>query len=91
MLFTLDFDEHESLEYVKIDFFNGSFKILVTPDLKYKFKETKLLMHSSRENHGYVTKMDILYAKQIILADISQTVCCSTFLISQSHKNFLQD
>ena len=34
------------------------------------FKETKLLKYSSRENHGYVTKRDIFYAKQLILAEI---------------------
>ena len=43
MLVTLDFDEHENLEYVKIDFFfNGSFKILVTPDLKFQKAKTKI-------------------------------------------------
>ena len=31
------------------------------------FKETKLLMYSRRRNHGYATKTDISYAKQIIL------------------------
>ena len=35
------------------------------------FKEAKLFMHSSRGNHGYVTKIDMTYAKQIIL-EISQ-------------------
>ena len=39
------------------------------------FKETKLLMYSIRGNHGYVTKTDISYAKQIILAEISETFC----------------
>ena len=31
------------------------------------FKETKLIMYSMRENHGYVAKTDMLYAKQLIL------------------------
>ena len=55
------------------------------------FKETKLLMYSSRRNHGYVSKTDMFYAKQRILAEISETLCCVTLLISQIHKNFLED
>ena len=35
------------------------------------FKETNLLMYSIRGYHGYVTKTDISYAKQITLAVIS--------------------
>ena len=50
------------------------------------FKETKLLMHSSRGNHGYVTKTDMFYVKQIILAEISETLCCSTLNLSQNQK-----
>ena len=42
------------------------------------FKETKLLLYFRIENHGYATKTDITYAKQIILAVISETFCCST-------------
>ena len=42
------------------------------------FKETKLLLYFRKENHGYVTKTAISYAKQIILAVISETFCCST-------------
>ena len=37
------------------------------------FKETKLLLYFRIENHGYVTKTDITYAKQIIFAVISET------------------
>ena len=37
-------------------------------------KETKLLMYSSRGNHGYVTKTDMFYAKQIILVEISEII-----------------
>ena len=33
-------------------------------------KEKKLLMYSNRGNNGYVTKTDISYAKQLILAEI---------------------
>ena len=36
------------------------------------FKETKLLLYFRIENHGYVTKTVITYAKQIILAVISE-------------------
>ena len=39
-------------------------------------KETKLLISSNRGNNGYVTKTDISYAKQIMLADISETFWC---------------
>ena len=53
------------------------------------FKETKLLLYFRIENHGYVTKTVITYAKQIILAEISETFCCSTLQISQNQKNFL--
>ena len=42
------------------------------------FKETKLLLYIRIKNHGYVTKTVITYAKQIILAVISETFCCST-------------
>ena len=31
------------------------------------FKETNLLVYSSRGNHGYVVKDDMFYAKQLIL------------------------
>ena len=37
------------------------------------FKETKLLLYFRIENHGYVTKNDITYTKQIIFAVISET------------------
>ena len=37
------------------------------------FKETKLLLYFRIENHGYVTKTNITYAKQIIFAVISET------------------
>ena len=39
------------------------------------FKETKLLLYFRIENHGYATKTVITYAKQIILAVISETFC----------------
>ena len=55
------------------------------------FKETKLLMYSSRGNHGSGTKTDMFYATQLILSEVSETFCCSSLLISQSHKNFWQD
>ena len=32
----------------------------------YVFKETKILMFSSRGNHAYVAKTDMFYAKQLI-------------------------
>ena len=37
------------------------------------FKETKLLLYFRIVNHGYATKTDITYAKQIIFAVISET------------------
>ena len=55
----------------------------VTDDVDV-LKETKLLMYSIRENHGYVAKTDMLYAKQLIFGRFF-------LLISQSHKNILQD
>ena len=51
------------------------------------FKETKLLMYSSRKNHGYVTKTDISYAKQMILQKLFAVwiVCEETKLLMYSH------
>ena len=40
------------------------------------FKETKLLMYSSRRNHGYVRKTDIFYAKQMILQKLFAVQLC---------------
>ena len=57
----------------------------------YVFKETKLLMYSIRGNHWNFAKTDMFYAKQLIFAESLETFCCLALLISQSHKNFLQD
>ena len=57
----------------------------------YMLKETIFLMYSSIGNHDYDTKTDMFFAKQIIMAEILETFLCSTLLISQSRKNFLQD
>jgi len=53
------------------------------------FKETKLLMYCIRGYHGYVTKTDISYAKQIILPEISQNILLFNFVnISKPKKLF---
>ena len=44
------------------------------------FKETKLLMYSNRENHGYVLTSDMFYANHMIFAEISETFCCLVLL-----------
>ena len=55
------------------------------------FKEIKLLMHSSRGKHGYVTVTNMSYAKQIILAKFQNHFVVQLFKYPKTKKNFLTD
>ena len=57
----------------------------------YVFKETKLLTCSIRGNHGNFAIGIYSMQNKYFFSEILETFRCLALLISQSHKNFLQN